>query len=68
MQDKTKLSHEALAESTQSDLIEIERRLAELGYDKLLRRAKTAHYILDDIEEKLSDTGAITFRSVGGDK
>ena len=64
----TSLTNSELQAQTQACLVEIERRLAEAGKDRLLKRAKTAHALLDSIEEKLFDNGDIASRSVAGDK
>lgn len=59
------LTNDELQTHIASGIIELERRLAAANKPRLLRRAKTIHALLDDIEESLHGQGEIAARSGG---
>lgn len=59
------LTNDELQTHIRDGIVELERRLTAAGKPRLLRRAKTVHAILEDIEESLFGDGEVSARSGG---
>lgn len=68
MTDKTELTNDDLRDELRACLLEVESRLEVHGLTRLLKRVKTAHALLTDVEGSVHDGGELAARSPADDK